>query len=202
MKKYLVLILCICYASYSAAQDDEFRTIFKRNGDKNIKITAFGGPMMEFTSVGNDFCHMMGGGGALMIGNTFFGGYGFGKTNSTSYKYDPNYRLNYGYGGLWMGYVIAPNAPVHLSLSGQMGWGAISKAQKFPDGNLQNIESQSVFVLTPIAEVEFNFSRLFKLGIGASYNWVTGEGITNTPYTTNDLSKPAIYMSFKFGWFH
>ena len=202
MKKYLVLLLGICYVSYCTAQDDEFRTIFRNKDNKHLKISAFGGPLMGFTSVGNDFCHMMGGGGAIMVGNTFFGGYGMGKTNSTAYKNDPSYDLSYGYGGLWMGYVLAPNAPVHLSISGQMGWGAVSKASKYPDGTLENIESQPIFVLTPIAELEFNFSRFFKLGAGVSYNYVTGDGITQTPYTMSELSKPLLFMSFKFGWFH
>ncbi|MBA7673619.1 hypothetical protein ES703_81822 [subsurface metagenome] len=136
------------------------------------------------------------------MGNAFFGGYGFGKTNKTFYKYNDQYSLNYGHGGFWFGYIIGQNRPVHLSLSVQTGWGNISRGIDLDDGDFESIESNPVFVITPIAEIELNFSRFFKLGIGSSVSYVTGSGITGTAYTTKDFFKPSIYLSFKFGWFH
>ncbi len=110
--------------------------------------------------------------------------------------------MNFGYGGLWVGYIFAPNKPVHLSLSLQTGWGNISQGIAQDDGDFETIESNSVFVLTPIAELDFNFSRFFILGLGTSINYVSGTGIAETSYTTKDFFKPSVYLSFKFGWFY
>ena len=186
----------------SFAQDDEFKTIFKKNEDKKLRISGFGGPMMVFTSIGNDFVHMMGGGGGVIIGNSFFGGYGFGKTNEIPYKHNDQYNLYFGHGGFWFGHMFTPNNPVHLSLSVQTGWGNISQGVGLVDGDFEIISSKSVFVLTPIAELELNFSRFFILGLGTSVSYVTGPGITDTAYTSKDFFKPSVYLSFKFGWFH
>jgi len=196
MKKLLLIVICCTsFAISSFAQDDEFKTIFKKDDSKKLRVTGFGGPMMMFTAIGDDFVHMMGGGGAIVVGNTFFGGYGFGKTNKLSYKYNEQYKMNFGH-------VFTPNRPVHLSLSAQTGWGSISQGVELDDGEFQEISSNPVFVLTPIAEIELNFSRFFILGVGTSISYVTGSGIEETSYTTKDFFKPSVYLSFKFGWFH
>jgi len=203
MKKLLLLfVCCTSFVISSFAQDDEFKTIFKRDDSKKLRVTGFGGPMMMFTAIGDDFVHMMGGGGAIVVGNTFFGGYGFGKTNELSYKYNEPYKMNFGHGGLWFGYIFAPNRPVHLSLSAQTGWGSISQGVELDDGDFEEISSKPVFVLTPIAEIELNFSRFFILGVGTSISYVTGSGIEETSYNVKDFFKPSVYLSFKFGWFY
>ena len=204
MKK-IVLFVLISLASmpFTRAQDDdEFKTIFQKKEDKRIKITGFGGPMMSFTAIEKDFVHMMGGGGVILVGNTFFGGYGMGKTNKTTYKYDEEYNLGFGHGGLWFGYIMGPYKPVHFTISVQTGWGNISRNLDLPDADVEPVSSESIFVLTPIAELEMNFSRFVRIGIGGSLSYVSGPGITKTAYTTNDFLKPAITLSFKFGYFH
>jgi hypothetical protein len=183
------------------AQDDEFKTIFKEKDGNNLRITGFGGPMMAFTFVGDDFIHMMGGGGGAIIGNAFFGGYGCGSTNAPAFKYDDQYTMKFGHGGLWFGYIFGFNRPVHLSLSAQTGWGNITQRIKLGEDEFEDVQKNSVFVLTPIAELEFNFSRFFVLGLGTSISYVSGTGISNTPYTANDFLKPSLYLTFKFGWF-
>jgi hypothetical protein len=125
-----------------------------------------------------------------------------GKTNKTTYKYDEENNVGFGYGGLWFGYIFGAHKPVHLSVSAQMGWGSISKDPDIPDADVESISSESVFVLTPVVELEMNFSKFVRIGIGGSVNYVSGPGITETSYTTTDFLKPAITLSFKFGWFY
>ena len=206
MKKLIWFIIISLVSSHiifgQNESDDEFKTIFQKKENKKIKVTGFGGPIMSFTAVGQDFAHMMGGGGAILVGNTFFGGYGMGKTNKTSYKYDEDFNLGFGHGGLWFGYIIGPYKPVHLTISVQTGWGSVSRNPDIPDVDVDPVSSESIFVLTPIAELELNFSRFVRLGIGGSVSYVSGPGITDTHYTTNDFLKPAITLSFKFGYFY
>jgi hypothetical protein len=203
---YLVILLCICVFTFSTAQEsDEFRTVFpKVDREENpLRITGLGGPMMQFTSIDNNFVHMMGGGGAILINNFYLGGYGMGITNNTPYKnQEEEYNLGFGHGGFWMGYVFKPYSPIHLDLSAMIGGGSISRKLENNNFDDQELDGESVFVLTPVAEVQFNFSRLFRLGVGTSFSYVTGAGISRTAYTVSDFLKPAVFLSFKFGYFY
>jgi hypothetical protein len=202
-KIVLFFLMSLAAVNYIRAQDDdEFKTIFQKKEDKHIKVTGFGGPMMAFTAIENDFAHMMGGGGAILVGNTFFGGYGMGKTNKTTYKHNEEYNLGFGHGGLWVGHIFGAYSPVHLALSAQVGWGNISLKPDIPDIDVESVSSESIFVLTPNVELEMNFSRFLRLGIGGSISYVTGAGITRTSYTTSDFFKPALTLSLKFGYFY
>lgn len=204
MKKIILfaIIGLVVLPSVRAQDDEEFKTIFQKKEDKRVRVTGFGGPMMAFTAIEKDFAHMMGGGGAILVGNTFFGGYGMGKTNKTAYKHNEEYNLGFGHGGLWGGYIFGAYSPVHLVLSAQVGWGNISLKPDIPDIDVESISSESIFVLTPNIELEMNFSRFLRLGIGGSISYVTGAGITRTSYTTNDFLKPALTLSLKFGYFY
>jgi hypothetical protein len=186
-----------------SGQDNEFKTIFQRE-NREVFVSGFGGPMMAFTSIGQDFAHMMGGGGGVIINNFFFGGYGMGLTTSIPFKGSvstENTYLNYGHGGLWVGYILGSNRPVHLSLSGQFGWGAISESTDNYDPGYDSDSGIPLFVITPVAEIELNFSHFFKVGVGTSVSYVRGRGITETIYTVTDFARPSVYLSFKFGWF-
>lgn len=209
MKK-LTFILVLLIVGYNlSAQDDEFRTIFQKD-ERSVKISGFGCPMMAFTGVGNSFAHMMGGGGGVIINNFFIGGYGMGMTTPITYKgyehIDPgetSYYLGFGHGGFWTGYIFNSKKPIHLSLSTLIGWGEIAQVDKeldYSEYELQN--GEMIFVVTPVAEIELNFSKFFKLGIGSSLSFVMGPGIDETPYTTSDFLKPSVFLSFKFGWFY
>jgi hypothetical protein len=209
MKKLSILLIIVLIGNLLAAQDEEFKTIFDKNKDKQLRISGFGGPMMTFTAIGNNFAHMMGGGGGVIINNFFFGGYGLGMTTPITYKgyenTDPgqtSYNLQFGHGGFWTGYIIGPRKPLHLSISSLIGWGDISQVDKTDSYTIGEQSAEMVFVVTPIAELEMNFSKFFKLGIGSSVSFVMGPGIDYTPYTTGDFAKPSVYLSFKFGWFN
>jgi len=200
MNKFLVIAAFLTVPILSQAQEEEFQTIFHKNTGGKIAISAFGGPFMQFTSIDKDFALMIGGGGGIMLGNIFIGGYGVGKSNEIPYKSDNTNSLGFGHGGLWLGYTIFPKKSIHFSLSAQAGWGSISKKLKLPEGDYKNIDSDPITIITPMIEVEFNLSRFFKIGTGASWSYVSN--ISNSsPYINKDFSTPSFMLSFKFGWF-
>jgi hypothetical protein len=206
MKKEIIFLSFLIIPLLASAQDEEFKTIFHKKGE-GFKISGFAAPIMNFTAIDNDFVLMMGGGCGVMLGNVFLGGYGVGKTNETPYNSniendDNKYNLGMGHGGFWFGYIIRPKKAIHLSLSSQIGWGAISKKQKLPEDENITIESHSITVITPIIEVEYNISRFLKIGTGATWAYVSGSRLSETNYTSKDLSKPSFFLSFKFGWFN
>jgi len=155
---------------------------------------------MSFSAVDKEFIHLLGGGGGILINNIFFGGYGMGLTTPVPYADNNQNDLKFGHGGFWMGYILAPGRPVHLSISSMAGWGSIS--ERDPDHSGQLISGNPVFVVTPILELELHFSRFFKLGAGTSVSLVTGPGIARTHYNFSNFAKPAFFLSFKFGWFN
>jgi hypothetical protein len=178
-------------------QEREYRTILD---NQDLRISGMGGPFMQFTSVAGEFGHMMGGGGAVLLNDFFFGGYGLGLTNAIpDYVNDhANDRLTLGHGGFWLGYSLFGDRPVHLSISSLIGWGEFGIMQV--DGYYPFIRDK-IFVLAPMLEVELNLTRYLRIGVGATYNLyaMVDENMHN--YTGGDLSSPGGFLSFKFGWF-
>lgn len=168
------------------AQESDIQTLFTGN----TRISGFGGPLMSFTVLNGQFAHMMGGGGGVLLGNFFLGGYGEGLTNQVLVGGE---RLNFGHGGFWTGYSFMASRALHPTLSTQIGWGNAGEGDFYytPD---------NIFVFNPALELEMNFTRFFRLGIGVHYRLVTGVN-PDEPITNLDLSGPGALLTFKFGWF-
>lgn len=212
MKKLVLVFVALFYIAISFAQDDDFQTIF---GDEDFSISGFGGPFMSFGTVTGEFAHMMGGGGGIILNNkVLFGGYGLGKTTRipiNENKIDAtafanayldgnesriaNMELDFGHGGLFAGYVLNGNAPIHPILMVNFGWGSVAVAdnQDFPE------HTDNIFVLNPVLELEMNITQFFRVGIGANYTLVTG--VNTIGYKDGDFSSPGASLSFRFGWF-
>ena len=212
MKK-LFLIIGVALLSITAfCQDDEFQTIF---GEEEFRITGFGGPLMSFNTIGGEFAHLMGGGGGIIINNRFmFGGYGLGKTTRLlldSSRFDnlnfanrylngntskiQSLEIDFGHGGLFAGYIFNGNAAIHPAFWVQFGWGSVD----ITDSPGYYVITDNSFVLTPVLELEMNFTKFMRIGVGANYTMVSG--VTIDGYKSNDFSSPGAFLSFTFGWF-
>lgn len=197
MKTIYPLLVLLLLSNILHAQDDEYKTIF----DGHIKtISGFGEPFMCFTAIDGQFAHTMGGGGAVLFNSKFFfGGYGCGLTNHIETKSadDEEDQLSFNNGGIWTGYIIKPKRAIHPVISLQTGLGEI----RLEDGEYTKAEDP-VFVITPAIELEMNFTRFFKVGIGVNYRFVLGiDEAEIGSYDFNDLSAPGVSLSFIFGWF-
>ena len=197
MKRTTTLGFLLLMTFALMAQDKEYRTIFD---NQQLRISGMGGPFMQFTAVAGEFGHMMGGGGAVLLNDFYFGGYGLGLTNAIpDYVNDnANDRLTLGHGGFWIGYSLFGDKPIHLSISSLIGWGEFGIMQY--DGYYPFIRDK-IFVLSPTLEVELNLTRYFRIGAGATYNLYTLVDEDLHGYRSNDLSSPGGFLSFKFGWF-
>lgn len=176
---------------YENEQDEQVATVFSTIKIK--RISGFGGPTMSYSSLGGEFAMMMGGGGGILINNFFVGGYGEGL--STHINTATVRNLQFGHGGIWMGYEMAPERMIHPVLSVRSGWGTASGVTE----NYYRV-SDAVFVVLPAVSAEVNFTRFFKMNIGAEYRRTFDvnriEGMSN-----NDFSNVGVYMNFIFGWF-
>ena len=187
MKKILITLLAAMMLMNINAQDSEIQTIF----GGGTRISGMGGPMMSFTSIDGKFSHMMGGGGGVLLGDLFLGGYGEGLTNPIVIGGN---KTEFGHGGFWAGYSFMGKRPFHPAISTQMGWGTITQLDEFTV-----LSTDNVFVINPAIELEMNFVRFFRLGVGAHYRFVSG--VHTSTLTNSDFSGPGVFLTFKFGWF-
>ncbi len=176
--------------------DDEYNTIF---GGQITSFSGFGGPFMSFTMIDNEFAHMMGGGGGLILNRSFFfGGYGSGLTTNLEPD-NPDLRhinVDFGHGGFWTGFFFSPDKAFHPALSIQTGWGEV----EYKDVDFIEDSRDKIFVFNPVLELEMNITRFFKLAVGGNYRFVLG---VRDKYGFNEqsFSGPGVFWSFKFGWF-
>ena len=183
--------LLISFSVIAQDQDREYQTLVDFN---EVRISGLGGPFMQFTMVNGEFAHMMGGGGAVMLNDFWFGGYGLGLTNniySNEVAFPNEASINVSHGGFWMGYSFFGDRAVHFNVSSLIGWGSIGTKWDYdpvPD---------NIFVICPTIELELNLTRYFRLGAGATYNLFTFVD----DYASSDFSGPGGFLSFKFGWF-
>ena len=73
MKKYLTiaLALLLSLSLTDIKAQDEMQYLFGGE-DNNVKISGFGGVLMEFSSIDKDFGFSMGGGAAMLISHKFY----------------------------------------------------------------------------------------------------------------------------------
>ena len=158
MKKLIFLGIILAVTLTAFSQDKEYQTIFD---NKELRISGMGGPFMQFTAVAGEFGHMMGGGGAVLLNDFFFGGYGLGLTNAIPDYVNLNTddRLNLGHGGFWIGYSLFGERPIHVSISTLIGWGEFGIMQY--DEYYPFIRDK-IFVLSPTLEMEVEPDQVFQ----------------------------------------
>lgn len=155
---------------------------------------GFGGPILEI-GLGDDISTAVGGGGGILIGDFFIGGYGMGNTDDNLFNVDGNTeRLDLGHGGLWMGYYTPSDNMIHFYGSARLGWGDIEAATNDSPNYLED----DVFVLTPEAGIELNVTSWFRIAGTVGYRFVTATE-NNTFYSGSDFSGTFAGLTFRFG---
>jgi hypothetical protein len=199
MKKATVIGFILVIAVTAFSQDREYQSLIEFD---EIRISGLAGPFMQFTAIDGEFAHMMGGGGAILVGDFFIGGYGLGLTNQIQAdpNKNPDYRpgdyLSVGHGGFWLGYSLFGDRAIHVCISTQVGWGELGIRGEYYD---ESVYPDNIFVLVPTLEMELNLTRYFRMGVGATYNIFTFVDLQG--YSASDFSAPGGFLSFKFGWF-
>lgn len=217
--KLLFIVLTMSVSAMAQdKQPNEMRYVF---GENNCRVSGFGAPIFEFSSYNGSFAFYTGGGGAAIFNNTFYiGGFGMGLAENASFGpiYNDNgvvveedLSLSFGYGGLWVGYIFRPNAPIHFGISSKFGGGAAVLSYAEFDHSEFEYHMDYVGVVSPQIEVELNLARWFKINFGVGYKFIVGvsdaEYIYNAAANTrpyfdkNDFSTPYANISLLFGGF-
>jgi hypothetical protein len=204
MKKLVVFLTFFSMIGFVSAQTIETSDFKKQNEVQTVmnsikihRISGFGGPTMSYSTIKGEFAFMMGGGGGIIINNLFLGGYGEGLSNKINIGNDYSLRdLDFGHGGFWVGYELSPKSIIHPVISSRIGWGNISGYNTTEN----KFFADNVFVVIPTVSAEINFTRFFKINVGAEYRQTLN--VNNISSLSNkDFSSLGVYMNFVFGWF-
>jgi hypothetical protein len=156
---------------------------------------SFGG-----TSLDGHYSSLVGLHGGWLINRQF----GIGLTGS-AFGWDrtridsplPDTRVDGGYGGLLLQYIIASDKLVHGSVETTIGGGALCY-----DGGTYRHECDdrvTFFVLEPAANVELNVTSFMRIAVGAGYRFTAIDD--NTFATKPELGGFVTRTSIKFGQF-
>lgn len=224
MKSFIFTSLLLLGAlSQSVNAQDVEKREFLFGGDKPLRISGFGAPIIEFSSVAGDFSVSTGGGGAVLFNQCFFiGGYGLGTVNTGPENFTlqirefdldihtyTNLRRMFGHGGLWLGYIHNSHKAIHMAVSTKIGGGAVG----YYDFDFNNWNTDlgwdAVFVFTPQVEIEMNLLKWFKVNVGVGYRLVSGinetytnaDGEEQSYFRSTDFSSPQASVSLMFGGF-
>lgn len=161
----------------------------------NARSGGYGGPLVKYGEMGDETAILLGGEGAgtFTTGNhsLLIGGAGYGLINEPDWGTDQT--LDFGYGGLLIGYTHRPDAVVHVETKLLLGAGGVSLVDS--DGSSDDSGSFLVSEVTVGAEV--NLTDFLEVGIGGAYRLTTDPSLNGVE--ADDLSGPSLVLSFQFG---
>lgn len=188
MNKLSILVTVTLFFLAAAAQGqgkedpEQIKSLFSKENE----IKGFGGVDLNVTDIYKERSLMLGGyGGAIINKHVMFGlaGYGMATQNQFADEEGRNLNIEGGYGGLYLGAIIAPNEVVHLSMPVVFGAGALHIIDKsyFPFAYDKEyvLESTAFFVVKPSLQLEVNITTFLRIAVGASYRLVKGSDLLN-----------------------
>ena len=192
MKRTAFFLLFFGVTITISAQRDQ--TIF----DAPTRVGGFGGPIFEYSGFGqnNEFETASGGGGALVLGDFFLGGYGIGDINILEIVDNNEANIDMGHGGFWLGVTPLQHIAVHPYASLRLGWGAADI--RIDEDNFDY--SDQFFVVHPEAGVELNVFRWFRVAGTVGYQFFNG--LDNQPQLQDlELDNLRVGLTLRFGGF-
>lgn len=178
----LMLVFSTAAMGQGISNPEQIKSLFSKENE----IKGFGGFDLTVTDLYKERSLLLGGyGGAIINKHVMFGLAGYGLATENQFSHErasaTYFNLEGGYGGLYLGAIIAPNEVVHLTVPVIFGAGAIHIIDKnyFPFSYDKEyvLESTAFFVVKPGLQVEVNITSFLRVGLGASYRLVKGSDL-------------------------
>jgi len=195
-----VAVLALLLAPPLLAQEtDEKEPQEKPQEDTLIKggidSGGFGALVFRFGEVADQFATLRGVRGGWIINQQFVIGAGlYGVSNGICLDDDRECRfreLDFGYGGFEFEYIGLWNRVAHYTLQLLIGGGGVSYLNSASEGGF--------FVAEPVANLELNVTKWWRINVGAGYRIVAG--LDAGSLESSDLSSVFGNVEFKFGSF-
>ncbi|MEM6641719.1 MAG: hypothetical protein AAF616_01965 [Bacteroidota bacterium] len=215
--KFFSLLLLVCLSHVSQGQryldtnnpdDDQVKSLLGQGNE----INGFGAVDIKVGDLAGERALLVGAYGGFIIDRKYlFGLAGYGIATKVEIEGvnpgDASIKpldLYGGYAGVFLGISILPKEVVHVSIPILLGAGAleISDGDFFtanPADSEFVVEKSGFFVVEPGMEVEFNLTRHFRLGLGATYRHIAGSNLVNVD--DRDLRGFTTVVSFRLGRF-
>lgn len=167
----------------------------------HLESGGFGGPVVKFTQINDEFAVLVGGRGGWIMNHTFIlGGGGYGLVNEIETKsiFEGKFlQLMMGYGGLELEYVNSSNSLIHFSIYLLLGAGGLSY-KEFDDWHSPEITDE-FWIAEPAINVNLNISSFFRISAGVGYRLVTDVDLGDL--TNTDIAGVSGILTFRFGKF-
>lgn len=168
---------------------------------------GYGAPELKMTTITGDAAILAGAqGGWIIDGKVVIGvaGYALMSThtpNAALWRATGESRLELGYGGLRVSYVLLPQNVVHFTFSTIVGGGGLAIATKNParSNGIETHDGAGFIALEPQVEAEINLTPYVRLALGASYRYLGDTVLSGL--RASDLSGPAGGLAVKIGVF-
>ena len=178
-------------------------------GETEIEHGGYGGPVVRFTSVNDNFAVLVGGRGGWIINHTFsIGLAGYGLANDirayTVGPYGEEY-VELGYGGLDLEFIANSDDLIHFSIHALLGGGSAGFRYSWDQNDWDNQnremhrEHDAFFVIEPGANIDLNITEWFRMSAGASIRYVTG--LNSRATSESDINGLSAGLTFRFGKF-
>lgn len=167
---------------------------------EEIHSGGYGGPVWKLTSINGTTTSLSGGRGAWLINHKFgIGGGGYGTISDVKSEFTLDNRPLYielDYGGLELEYIHQSDKLIHWTLHTLIGSGTAKLRHHSPD---REIASDKLYLIEPSLNADINIAKWFRIGVGASYRYVSGLDLS--PLGQSDLNSLSGLICLKFGSF-
>lgn len=199
--KRLVILLVFPLMPLLAQQETIFSGPYSHGG--------YGGPRVMLSTINSEMGVLVGGHGGWVLNHALFvGGGGYALVNQletpTSTSTERRY-VDFGYGGLEVGAIVASNSLIHFRVSTLVGGGGLSSSRRnYHDYDYDDHDyhrSADVFFMAePTVEMVVNMTPWLRLTAGASYRYIDGIE-ADSDFSNSDFTGPSGVLSLNFGKF-
>lgn len=105
--------------------------------------------------------------------------------------------LGYGYGGLYLGYVVLPQKRVHFNISNLFGLGRIKQYEYYGSGSRNKINATTCFVLEPMFNIVVNANKKLRIETGIGARMISAQKLVYLKAA--NLDGLIIQLCFKLG---
>jgi len=197
MQKFLIFCVLLIQSWFLIAQDETLLP-----GDtSSVKVFLVAG--VDYGTVYDHNAFTLDISGGFESHNIYFGGFGCSIINNIEVNQDTlyqNMQMDLGYGGVILGYDFFSEKRIHFFVGSQFGWGVISLSKKKIANKVEYMERtyyENVFLLKPIAMIEFAITPHFTINAGGNYSFMNRLSSLKG-FSNNDFKGINYVLSLKY----